>query len=66
MNSIKRIAGALLALVIPFKKPGSTTPQLFKVLQIILAVVVLLSFYEVAAHYRGPAISFRNLSQIVE
>jgi len=60
------IAGAILAAVIPFKKPGSSTPDLFKVLQIILVVLVLLSFYEVAVHYNGPAISFRNLSRIVE
>ena len=60
------VAGALLALIIPFKKPGSATPELFRVLQMILAVVVLLSFYEVAVHYHGPAISFRNLSRIME
>jgi rhomboid protease GluP len=60
------ISGALLAFVIPFKKPGSSTPEIFKVLQIILVVVVLLSFYEVVTHYQGPAISFQNLSRIVE
>jgi rhomboid protease GluP len=60
------IAGALLALVIPFKQPGSRTPGFFTVLQVVLAVVVLLSFYEVAVHYQGPAISFRNLSRIME
>jgi membrane associated rhomboid family serine protease len=60
------ISGAVLAFVIPFKKPGSSTPEIFKVLQIILIVVVLLSFYEVAVHYHGPAISFQNLSRIME
>lgn len=60
------ISGALLAAIIPYKKPGSATPGLFKALQIVLIVVVVLSFYEVAAHYQGPGISFRNLSQIVE
>jgi hypothetical protein len=60
------ISGALLAFVIPYKKPGSSTPEIFKVLQIILVVVVLLSFYEVVTHYDGPAISFQNLSRIVE
>jgi rhomboid protease GluP len=60
------VSGALLAAIIPFKKPGSSTPQLFKILQMILAVVVLLSFYEVAVHYQGPAISFQNLSRIME
>jgi rhomboid protease GluP len=60
------ISGALLAFAIPYKKPGSSTPEIFKVLQIILVVVVLLSFYEVVTHYDGPAISFQNLSRIVE
>ena len=60
------IAGALLAVVIPFKKPGSLTPVFFKIFQSVLIVVVLLSFYAVAAHYTGPAISFQNLSRIVE
>jgi rhomboid protease GluP len=60
------ISGALLALVIPYKKPGSSTPGIFKVLQMILVVVVLLSFYEVVIHYQGPAISFQNLSRIME
>jgi rhomboid protease GluP len=60
------ISGALLAAVIPYKEPGSSTPQIYKIIQGILIVLVLLSFYEVAVHYYGPAISFRNLSQIVE
>jgi rhomboid protease GluP len=60
------IAGAILAAVIPFKKPGSSTPNIYKVIQMILVAAVLLSFYEVAVHYHGPAISFRNLSRIVE
>jgi rhomboid protease GluP len=55
------ISGALLAAVIPFKEPGSTTSSLFKFIQVVLAIVVLLSFYEVAVHYDGPGISFRNL-----
>jgi rhomboid protease GluP len=60
------IMGALLAVVIPFKKPGSLTPAFFKIFQSVLIIVVLLSFYEVAVHYDGPAISFQNLSRIVE
>jgi rhomboid protease GluP len=60
------VSGALLAAIIPFKKPGSSTSNLFRIIQTILVVVVLLSFYEVAVHYNGPAISFRNLSRIVE
>jgi len=60
------VSGALLAAVIPFKKPGSSTSNSFKVIQMVLVVIVLLSFYEVAVHYTGPAISLRNLSRIME
>jgi rhomboid protease GluP len=60
------LSGALLAAVIPYKKPGSSTPGFFKMVQALLIVVVILSFYEVATHYYGPAISFQNLSRIVE
>jgi len=60
------ISGAMLAAIIPFKKPGSLTPAFFKIFQSVLIIVVLLSFYAVAANYNGPAISFQNLSRIVE
>jgi len=60
------ITGALLAAIIPFQRPGTETPNVFKFLQAAMVVVVILSFYEVAVHYRGPAISFRNLYQLVE
>jgi hypothetical protein len=60
------LSGALLAAIIPYKKPGSSTPHFFKLVQAVLIVVAILSFYEVATHYYGPAISFRNLSRIVE
>jgi len=60
------ISGALLAAVIPYQSPGSTTSNFFKTIQVVLAIVVILSFYEVAVHYNGPGISFRNLYQIVE
>lgn len=60
------VSGAVLAAVIPFKKPGDSTSNLFKLLQIVLAIVVLLSFYQVVAHYDGPAISFHNLYRSVE
>ena len=60
------ISGALLAAIIPYKKPGSSTPDFFKVIQAILIFVVVVSFYEVVTHYYGPAISFQNLSRIME
>ena len=40
--------------------------NLFKIIQAVLVIVVVLSFYQVAMHYDGPGISFRNLYQIVE
>ncbi|HLQ75819.1 MAG TPA: rhomboid family intramembrane serine protease [Terriglobia bacterium] len=60
------IMGAIVAAVIPYQRPGSSTSSAFKIIQAALAIVVLLSFYEVVVHYNGPAISFRNLSRIVE
>ena len=60
------ITGALAAAIIPYQRPGSDTPNLFKILQAVLVIVVVLSFYEVTVHYNGPPISFRNLYQVVE
>lgn len=60
------IVGALLAAVIPYKFPGASTSGVYKFFQAVLAVVVLLSFYQVAVHYDGPAISFRNVFKLVE
>jgi len=55
------VAGALLAAILPFQSPGSETHSIFKGLQMALLAVVLISFYEVAAHYDGPRLSVRNL-----
>jgi len=60
------LAGALLAAVIPYQRPGSSTSISFKMIQAVLIFVVILCFYEVAVHYNGPAISLHNLSRIVE
>jgi len=60
------LSGALLAGIIPYKRPGSSTPDFFKVIQAILILIVVVSFYEVVTHYYGPAISFQNLSRIME
>jgi rhomboid protease GluP len=56
------ITGALLALVVPFERPGTSTPPVFKGVQAAMIVVVLASFFEVATTYSGPSISLRNLS----
>jgi membrane associated rhomboid family serine protease len=55
------LAGAALALVVPFKKPGSETPGIFKAVQWALLALVAVCFFEVATHYNGPELSARNL-----
>jgi membrane associated rhomboid family serine protease len=57
------LAGALLAALIPFERPGSEPNRTFGMAQNLLIMVVLLSFYNVAANYNGPSPSFRNLGR---
>ena len=57
------LAGALLALVIPFHKPGDETPRVFEVLQIALLVLIAVCFYAVGRNYDGPNLSARNLGR---
>ena len=55
------LAGAALAAIIPFQKPGAENPNIFKVAQMVLLASVVVSFYAVARHYNGPSLSVRNL-----
>ena len=55
------LAGALLALVVPFARPGEPERSVFKVAQAVLVSVVVVSFFQVATHYGGPAPSLTNL-----
>src|SRR5438552_5187935 len=48
------LAGALLALVIPFQKPGDDTPRIFEIMQISVLALVAVCFYAVAKNYDGP------------
>jgi hypothetical protein len=57
------LAGAALAMVVPFQKPGSETPGIFKSVQMALLALVAVCFFEVATHYDGPNLSARNLSR---
>lgn len=57
------IAGAVLALLVPFQEPGARTRGLFRGAQIVLVLIICASFYKVAANYDGPRPSFRNLSR---
>src|SRR5262252_8271023 len=55
------LAGAALAGIVPFQKPGAETQGIFKTIQMLLLALVVVSFYEVAVHYDGPRLSVRNL-----
>src|SRR6059036_1458201 len=57
------IAGALLALVIPYQRPGDETPRVFEVVQIALLVLIAVCFYSVGRNYDGPNLSVRNLGR---
>lgn len=55
------LAGAALAALVPFQKPGDETPGIFKTAQMVLLAVIVVSFYAVAKNYDGPHLSGRNL-----
>jgi len=56
------LAGAVLALLVPFLKPSTEPNPLFKTAQVALLLLAAISFFEVATHYNGPRLSVRNLS----
>jgi membrane associated rhomboid family serine protease len=55
------LAGAALAAVVPFQKPGEETHAGFRAIQIALLAMIAVCFYEVGIHYEGPRLSARNL-----
>jgi membrane associated rhomboid family serine protease len=55
------LAGAALAAVVPFQKPGVETPTFFRMLQTALVALVGVCFFMVAKTYDGPRLSVRNL-----
>ncbi len=57
------LAGAALAAVVPFQKPGEETNPGFRMLQIGLFAMIAVCFYEVGVHYDGPRLSARNLAR---
>jgi membrane associated rhomboid family serine protease len=57
------LAGAALAAVLPFQRPGEETPSIYTAFQFVLLAIVAVSFFEVARHYDGPRLSVRNLSR---
>ena len=57
------LAGAVLAAVVPFQKPGEETNAGFRMIQVALLTMIAVCFYEVAVHYDGPRLSARNLAR---
>ena len=56
------LAGAVLAALLPFQKPGEETTTGFRSIQIALIALIAVCFYEVGIHYDGPRLSVRNLT----
>jgi rhomboid protease GluP len=54
------IAGGLLAIVVPFARPGEPEHPFFKVLQAAVVALVAVSFFQVATHYAGPSFSVQR------
>jgi rhomboid protease GluP len=57
------LAGAALAALVPFQKPGDETPGVFRTMQMVLLALIVVSFYAVAKNYDGPHLSVRNLGR---
>src|SRR5947199_3250095 len=57
------IAGAVLAGIVPFQRPGDETSNVFRSMQMILLAIIAVCGYEVGAHYDGPRLSVRNLAR---
>ena len=57
------ITGAALAFIIPYQKPYSPVSSGFRTAEIVLGIIVLGSFVQVARHYEGPALSLSNIGR---
>jgi membrane associated rhomboid family serine protease len=55
------LAGAALALFVPYQKPGTMPHSFLKAAQVGLLLLAAVSFYEVFTHYNGPRLSVQNL-----
>ena len=60
------LSGGLLAVIVPFARPGEVERPVFKAVQALLVLVIAVSFFEVATHYNGPAPSFTNLKRALK
>src|SRR5215475_12725136 len=57
------LAGALLASIVPFLKPGDDTPGIFRTVQMVLLASIVVCFYAVAKNYNGPHLALANLGR---
>ena len=57
------LAGAALASLVPYQRPGEEASKGFRSVQVALLAIVAICGYEVATHYDGPRLSPRNLVQ---
>src|SRR6266700_2385809 len=57
------LAGAALAAIIPFQRPGAETDSPFRTLQIALLAIIAVCFYDVAKNYDGPRLLNCNISR---
>jgi hypothetical protein len=57
------IAGAVLAAVVPFQKPGAQTLPVFRTIQMGLLALIAICFFNVAKNYDGPHLSVSNLGR---
>jgi rhomboid protease GluP len=55
------IAGAVLAAVVPFQKPGAEEAPAFRAVQMILLALIAVCFFNVAKKYDGPHLAIANL-----
>ena len=57
------LAGAALAWLVPYQRPGEETPAVFQGFQVVLLLIVAVCFYSVWKNYDGPHLSVRNLGR---
>src|SRR5436853_2340390 len=57
------IAGAVLAAIVPFQRPGAETPAIFRSVQMALLGIIAVCFFSVARNYDGPHLSIRNVGR---
>jgi rhomboid protease GluP len=57
------LAGAALALIVPYQRPGTDTHSIFRFAQAALLALMAVSSYEVYANYDGPRLSLQNFGR---